>query len=127
MVTIDVRTALIWLLLAALIVFVIYLTVAVKNLVTTIKKTNKILEDAAVVSEVAAKKAVEVDSIISDVQGAVSSISDAVQGTSTIGAVANIVKAAGSVASTVKNKKDDNREDDKDSAPKKKKQKKKKR
>lgn len=125
MVTIDVRTALIWLLLAALIVFVIYLTVAVKNLVTTIKKTNKILEDAAVVSEVAAKKAVEVDSIISDVQGAVSSISDAVQGTSTIGAVANIVKAAGSVASTVKSK-EENKKENKDTAPKKKKGKKRK-
>ena len=43
MVTIDVRTTLIWLLLAALVVLVIFLIVAVKNLVTTIKKTNKIL------------------------------------------------------------------------------------
>ena len=46
MVTIDVRTTLIWLLLAALVILVVYLIVAVKNLVTTIKKTNKILEDA---------------------------------------------------------------------------------
>ena len=125
MVTIDVRTTLIWLLLAALVVFVIFLIVAVKNLVTTIKKTNKILEDVSVVSDVAAKKSVEIDGIIGDVQGAVSDIAEAVRGTSTIGAVANVVKAAGSIASTVKQNREESKNEDKDAAPKKKNRKKK--
>lgn len=125
MVTIDVRTTLIWLLLAALVVLVIFLIVAVKNLVTTIKKTNKILEDVSVVSDVAAKKAVEIDGIIGDVQGAVSDIAEAVRGTSTISAVANVVKAAGSIASTVKQNREESKNEDKDAAPKKKNRKKK--
>ena len=125
MVTIDVRTTLIWLLLAALVVLVIFLIVAVKNLVTTIKKTNKILEDAAVISEVAAKKAVEVDEIVGDVHGVVSDLAKAVQGTSTIGAVTNVVKAAGSVASTVKQNKEKNKVENNNVASNKKKKKKK--
>ncbi|MDD7718931.1 MAG: hypothetical protein PUJ11_05475 [Eubacteriaceae bacterium] len=125
MVTIDVRTTLIWLLLAALVILVVYLIVAVKNLVTTIKKTNKILEDAAVISEVAAKKAVEVDEIVGDVHGVVSDLAKAVQGTSTIGAVTNVVKAAGSVASTVKQNKEKNKVENNNVASNKKKKKKK--
>ena len=123
MVTIDVRTTLIWLLLAALVILVVYLIVAVKNLVTTIKKTNKILEDAAVISEVAAKKAVEVDEIVGDVHGVVSDLAKAVQGTSTIGAVTNVVKAAGSVASTVKQNKEKNKVENNNVASNKKKKK----
>ena len=125
MVTIDVRTTLIWLLLAARVMLVVYLIVAVKNLVTTIKKTNKILEDAAVISEVAAKKAVEVDEIVGDVHGVVSDLAKAVQGTSTIGAVTNAVKAAGSVASTVKQNKEKNKVENNNVASNKKKKKKK--
>ena len=125
MVTIDVRTTLIWLLLAALVILVVYLIVAVKNLVTTIKKTNKILEDAAVISEVASKKAVEVDEIVGDVHGVVSDLAKAVQGTSTIGAVTNVVKAAGSVASTVKQNKEKNKVENNNVASNKKKKKKK--
>ena len=125
MVTIDVRTTLIWLLLAARVMLVVYLIVAVKNLVTTIKKTNKILEDAAVISEVAAKKAVEVDEIVGDVHGVVSDLAKAVQGTSTIGAVTNVVKAAGSVASTVKQNKEKNKVENNNVASNKKKKKKK--
>ena len=125
MVTIDVRTTLIWLLLAALVILVVYLIVAVKNLVTTIKKTNKILEDVSVVSEVAAKKAVEVDEIVGDVHGVVSDLAKAVQGTSTIGAVTNVVKAAGSVASTVKQNKEKNKVENNNVASNKKKKKKK--
>lgn len=125
MVTIDVRTTLIWLLLAALVILVVYLIVAVKNLVTTIKKTNKILEDVAVISEVAAKKAVEVDEIVGDVQGVVSDLAKAVQGTSTIGAVTNVVKAAGSVASTVKQNKEKNKVENNNVASNKKKRKRK--
>ena len=67
----------------------------------------------------------QVDGIIGDVQGAVSDIAEAVRGTSTIGAVANVVKAAGSIASTVKQNREESKNEDKDAAPKKKNRKKK--
>ena len=99
MVTIDIRSTLIYLLFAALVILVIYLILLAKNLIVTVKETNKILKDAAVVSGVAADKAVQVDAVIGDVQSAVADISQAVKGQQNlIGALSNIVKAFGSLA-----------------------------
>ena len=75
MVTIDIKATLVYLLFAALIVLVIYLIIIAKNLVKTIKETNKILRDASVISGIAADKAEQL-----------------------VGAVSNIVKAFGSLA-----------------------------
>lgn len=97
MITIDIKAALTYLLLTALIVLVIYLIVMTSHFIKTIKKTNKILEDATVISGIAADKAVQVDGMIDDVQSAVSDISQAVKGQQNlVGAVSNIVKAVGS-------------------------------
>ena len=99
MITIDVKAALIYLVLAALIVMVIYLIIIAKNLVKTIKHTNQILEDTTVISGIAADKAKEIDAIIGDVLSAVSDVSNAVKGQQNlIGAVSNIVKSFGSLA-----------------------------
>ena len=100
MITIDVKTALLYLLLVAAIVLVGYLIVVVKNLVTTIKEVNKILADASVVSGVAAEKAVQLDEVVGEVQAAVADVSKAVKGEqSTIGAVSNFAKATSSLVS----------------------------
>ncbi|MGN0658858.1 MAG: hypothetical protein ACI4LA_04560 [Emergencia sp.] len=102
-VTIDVKSALIFLLLAALIVLVVYLIIIARNLVKTIKETNKILEDASVISGVAAEKSVQIDGIVSDVQSAVSDLSQAVKGQQNMmGAAANLVKALGSLVAIFK-------------------------
>lgn len=103
MITIDVKTALIYILLVAAIVLVGYLIVVAKNLVKTVKGVNKILEDAAVVSSVTAEKATQLDGIVVDVCSAVSDLSQAVKGEqSTIGAISNLAKSAGSLVSIFK-------------------------
>lgn len=99
MITIDVKYTLFCLLVAALFVLVVYLIILAKNLVKTVKETNKILKDASVISGIAADKAVELDGVIDDVQSAVADISQAVKGQQNlIGAVTNLVKACGSLA-----------------------------
>lgn len=103
MITIEVKTALLYLLLVAAIVLVVYLIVVVKNLVTTIKEVNKILADASVVSGVAAEKAVQLDEVVGDVQSAVADLSQAMRGEqSTFGAVSNFAKAVGSLSAIFK-------------------------
>lgn len=99
-VTIDVKQALMYLLFIALIILVCYLIVMTRHLVKTVKHTNKILEDAAVVSGITAEKAVQVDAMLTDVQSAVADVTKAVKGQQNmIGALTNFVKAVGSLAS----------------------------
>ena len=103
---IDIKTALIYLLLVAAVVLVCYLIVVVKNLVTTIKNVNRILEDASVVSGVAAEKSLELNDMISNVQAAVADVSSAVKGDAgTFGAVANVAKTAASIKNLFKSDK----------------------
>ena len=103
MIQIEIKTALIYLLLVAAVVLVCYLIVVVKNLVTTIKNVNKILEDASVVSGVAAEKSLEVNDMIGDLQAAIADVSSAVKGdSSTFGAVANVAKTAASLKNLFK-------------------------
>lgn len=111
MITIDVKATLIYLLLAALIVMVIYLIIIAKNLVKTIKHANQILADTTVISGIAADKAKEIDAIIGDVQSAVSDVSKAVKGQQNlIGAVSNLVKSFGSLAAIFNHDKNDEAE-----------------
>ena len=103
MITINVKSALIYLLFIALIILVIYLTLLAKNLIKTIKETNKILADTSVISGIAADKATQVDAIVDDVQSAVSDLSQAVKGQQNfVGALSNIVKAIGSLVAIFK-------------------------
>ena len=105
MITINVKSALIYLLFIALIILVIYLTLLAKNLIKTIKETNKILADTSVISGIAADKATQVDAIVDDVQSAVSDLSQAVKGQQNF--VSNIVKAIGSLVAIFKKDADD--------------------
>jgi cell division protein FtsB len=66
MITIDVKYTLICLVLIALFVLLIYLAVLAKNLITTVKNANKVIEDASVVSGIASDKATELDDIVGD-------------------------------------------------------------
>ena len=60
--------------------------------------TNKILEDASVVTELASKRSKDVDGIIDNVSESVGSISKAIKGEqNTFAAIASIVKAAAAV------------------------------
>ncbi|MGC2874173.1 hypothetical protein ACPW7J_13225 [Ihubacter sp. rT4E-8] len=99
MVTIDVKATLICLLLAALVILVVYLIIMAKNLLKTVKETNQILADTAVISGIAAEKAVQIDGMITDVQSAVSDLSEAVRGQQNlVAAAASLVKSLGTLA-----------------------------
>jgi len=103
MITIDVKYTLICLVLIALFVLLIYLAVLAKNLITTVKNTNKVIEDASVVSGIASDKATELDDIVGDLTGAVNDVTKAMKGNqSLIGALTNMAKAIASTVSYVK-------------------------
>ena len=64
MLTIDVKTALLCLLIIAGIVLAVYLIVAVYHLIKTLKQSQKVLEEFEIVSEIAAKRTQQVDKLI---------------------------------------------------------------
>ncbi len=104
MITIDVKSALIYLLLVGLIVFVIYLTVMAKNLIQTVKSLNEVLKDTETVTKIASDRIVQFDGVADDVQSAVSDVANAIKGQQNlIGTVSNIIKSFGSIAAICKN------------------------
>ena len=89
-----------------LIILITYCIVFMKNLITTVKHTNKILEDTQVISKIAAEKTQEVDKIIKDVAGSVGSVSDIIKGNqNTLSAITSIVNALGSLKNLKNDKK----------------------
>lgn len=78
---------------------VVYIIVFMSHLIKSMKETNKILKDASVISGIAAEKAVQMDSVVEDIQSAVADFSQAVKGQQNlVGAVSNLVKAFGTLA-----------------------------
>ena len=111
MITIDIKTLLIYLVLAAALVLVIYLIVLVKNLIATVKSTNRVLEDTAVVSGIVAEKAKAADGLADDVIEALGSFAKAVKGEENIiAALSNIAKTVGMAMSFARKKDDKNKE-----------------
>ena len=120
MITIDVKYTLICLVLLALFVLIIYLAVLTKNLITTVKNANKVVDDASVVSGIAADKATQLDDIVGDVSGAVSDLTNAMKGNqSLIGALTNVAKAIAATASYIKGDSDSSSDDEEKPAKKK--------
>lgn len=82
----------------AILVLLIYCIVFVKNLIPAIKNINKILEDAQVISGIAADNAKDVNKIIGEVSSSVGSISDIIKGNqSVVAALTSLVNAVGSL------------------------------
>jgi uncharacterized protein YoxC len=79
-ITITLKDLILFLLGIGGIVLLIYLIVLVKNLVATLKKTNRVLDDVAVVSDIAAKRANDLDGIVEDVTASVGAISKNLKG-----------------------------------------------
>ncbi|MCL1982857.1 MAG: hypothetical protein FWG53_07235 [Clostridiales bacterium] len=87
-----------------LIVLIAYAIAVLKNLVVTVKQTNKILENTEVITKVAADKSKEVDKLISEVAASVGSVSDIIKGNqSKISALTSIVNAVASLKNLIKN------------------------
>ncbi len=81
-------------LLIFLIVLVVYTIGVMRNLVVTIKKANKILEDTEVITEIAATRAKQADVAVGDLSEALGIVSSAVKGNqSTVMAFTNAVNA----------------------------------
>jgi len=108
-VTVNLNELILFFVFAALFVFIIYLIVLIKNLTITLKKTNEIMDDAKVVSAISAKKATEIDGVVTDVTAAVATITDAIKGNeSIVKTMTNIGKALASLQGVInKFKKED--------------------
>lgn len=103
MITIDVKDLLICLVLIALIVLLIILCVVAKNLITTVKELNRVLEDTTVITDVAQRRTTQMDEAVGDLGIAVADVTRAMEGNqSLIGALTNIGKATASVVSYLK-------------------------
>jgi len=96
MLTIDVKTALLSLLIIAAIVLVIYGIVAVYNLTKTLKKSQKVLDDFEIVSRIASERTQELDKFIDQTQKKIKSGQNVLNALPVIAsAVAKIMKVVG--------------------------------
>lgn len=81
-------------LIILLIILVIYMINVTRNLVVTIKKTNKILEDTEVITGIASERAKEANAAVGDLTEALATISSVLKGNqSMIKAVTNAFNA----------------------------------
>jgi uncharacterized protein YoxC len=112
MITIDVKTLLIALLIIAAIVLVIFLIVCTAKLIKTLVALTKVLNDAETVTAAVAKRTKEIDGQIEKVQKAIKGTADAAKANQRVinlfKAVVGVVKAVSSFA-----KKDSGSEDTK--------------
>ena len=106
---IDAKTLLVILVLIALVVLIVFAIALIKKLMGTLDRVNQVLEDAQVVSDIAATRSKDIDGIVENVSGSVSEISGALKGNqSTISAVMGFAKSLASLKGVAdKNKKED--------------------
>ncbi len=106
MITLNIQAVLVWLLLIFLIVATGFLIVVLKNLVDTVKKTNKILDDTTVVTTIVAEKTEEVEETMDNLISVANKFSGAVNGKEgLITSLVSISKGAFSTANVVKKSK----------------------
>jgi len=90
---------------AGIIILIAYTIAFMKNLVVTIKHTNKILEDAQVVSKITAERSKEFDKMIDDAVTAVGGITESFKGNqSRLTALATIINTIAAAKKVVKSK-----------------------
>ena len=106
MITVDVKSLLLCLVFIGLIVLIGYLIAVVKNLVETVKHTNKILADTEVVTSIVSEKAKESEQVIIDLQNSLSEFAGAMKGEeNVIKSLSSIAKAISSLVSLLKKEK----------------------
>lgn len=103
MITVNLTSLLIWILLVVLIIFVCYLIAVFAKLVKTLKETNNILHDVSKVSSIAADKVEKSEEALDGLIKALGAFSQALKGNEKIVAsVGNIAKAVSSVINVLK-------------------------
>ena len=101
-VTIDLKILALLIISIAVVVLIIYLIQVMRRLLVTLDKTNKILTDAEIISDIAANRSKDVDGIISNVSESVASVSEAVKGNkNAFAAAAAVAKAVMAVKNAV--------------------------
>ena len=111
MITINVQTLLIWIVLAVLAILLIYAIFLIRKLLVTISKTNDILDDAKKMTTILAERTDEVNGIVTDVSGVVSNIAqEANNNQGLIKTATNMSRAAASAFSYVTEKKEEKEE-----------------
>ena len=101
-VTIDLKILALLIISIAVVVLIIYLIQVMRRLLVTLDKTNKILADAEIISDIAANRSKDVDGIISNVSESVASVSEAVKGNkNAFAAAAAVAKAVMAVKNAV--------------------------
>ena len=106
MITLDLKALLIGLLLLACIVMVVFITIAVANLTTTLKKVNVILDDTQTVTGIVNEKAKETKPVVDDLSSALVGFASGLKGNETsIASLSNLAKSLSSMVSIIRNKK----------------------
>lgn len=101
--TITLKDAGLILIGVGLIVLIAYCIAFMKNLIVTVKQTNKILQDAQVVSKIAADKTKEAEKVIGEVVSSFGSVAGIVKGNqSMVAALTSIVNALASLKNLIK-------------------------
>jgi uncharacterized protein YoxC len=115
-ITITIKDIILFLLGAGGIVLIVYLIVLVANLVKTLKGANKIVDDVAAITDIAAKRTEDIDSIITNVASSAKTISGNIKGkdgvTGTVSSIVGILTSLTGLFSKVKNRKQKEEEDD---------------
>ena len=94
-VTITLKDAGLIIMGVGLIILIGYSIAFMKNLVQSVKHTNKILEDTRIITKIAAGRAKDVDQAVSDIAFSVGSVSDMLKGNQ------NIISALTSVINAI--------------------------
>ncbi|MCI8631226.1 MAG: hypothetical protein HFG67_02990 [Firmicutes bacterium] len=93
-ITITVQELVLLVLGIAGIIFIFYLIGLVKNLIETVKHTNKVLEDTEVITAIAASKAKDIDGAVDGAVEAIGTISELIKGNqSAVKAATNVVNS----------------------------------
>ena len=79
MITIDVKTLLISLLIIAVIVLVVFLIVVAANLIKSLKSLTKVLADVETVTDIASERSKQLDVVVGDVTKTISGVTSNVK------------------------------------------------
>ena len=104
-VTMDLKAIGLGLIFQGLLILIIFCIVLIKNLITTIKHANKILEDAEQISTIAAERTVQVNGAVGDLADSLGGMAQAMKGNeSLVASLGSIAKAITSIKNLIDKK-----------------------
>ena len=105
MVTIDIKQLLIYALMIAGVILLLFLIVAISNLITTLKKVNGILDDTSAVTKIVHEKAEETKPAVDDLTKAILGFARSAKGNeNAISSLSNLAKSLSSMVGIIRSK-----------------------